>query len=107
MDRIAVYQNFSFVTQYYYAVSVMVMEKEVVLLRIYIFKLPLYFRYYCLSDNVVAGNANSALYDCPAGFYCPEGTGYDWQACPKGTYSTQIRLYQVWCKLSLHYTAQD
>ena len=30
-----------------------------------------------------------------AGFYCPEGTGYDWQACPTGTYSDQLSLANV------------
>ncbi|XP_070437007.1 multiple epidermal growth factor-like domains protein 11 isoform X2 [Equus przewalskii] len=24
---------------------------------------------------------------CPRGFYCPEGTGLNWQPCPPGTYS--------------------
>lgn len=24
---------------------------------------------------------------CPPGYFCPNGTGSDWQACPPGTYS--------------------
>lgn len=32
------------------------------------------------------------MIDCPAGFYCPNGTGYDWRACPQGTYSNQTGL---------------
>lgn len=30
---------------------------------------------------------------CPKGYYCPEGTGLDWQACPRGTYSDVQGLY--------------
>ena len=30
--------------------------------------------------------------DCPAGFYCPAGTGFDLRQCPAGTFSTQIGL---------------
>ena len=31
---------------------------------------------------------------CPAGYYCPEGTGLDWKACPRGTYSATTGLYE-------------
>nr|XP_054760934.1 uncharacterized protein LOC129267226 [Lytechinus pictus] len=30
--------------------------------------------------------------DCPAGFYCPEGTGHVWQSCPAGTFSPSTGL---------------
>lgn len=30
---------------------------------------------------------------CPAGYYCPAGTGLDWMACPRGTYSDVQGLY--------------
>ena len=29
---------------------------------------------------------------CPLGYYCPEGTGYVWQACPVGTYGEFVGL---------------
>ncbi|XP_051895656.1 multiple epidermal growth factor-like domains protein 11 [Pristis pectinata] len=32
---------------------------------------------------------------CPAGFYCPKGTEYDWQPCPRGTYSPVEGLARV------------
>ena len=31
---------------------------------------------------------------CPAGFYCPQGTGANWMACPRGTYSNTSGLYE-------------
>ncbi|XP_070551431.1 multiple epidermal growth factor-like domains protein 6 [Ptychodera flava] len=30
--------------------------------------------------------------DCPAGYYCQEGTGHVWQSCPLGTFSSQTGL---------------
>ena len=30
---------------------------------------------------------------CPAGYFCPAGTGLDWKACPRGTYSDVEGLY--------------
>jgi hypothetical protein len=32
------------------------------------------------------------LIQCPAGFYCPSGTGNVWKSCPYGTYSTNPGL---------------
>ncbi|XP_039352865.1 tumor necrosis factor receptor superfamily member 14-like [Mauremys reevesii] len=29
---------------------------------------------------------------CPKGFFCPKGTGLDWQPCPPGTYSPEQGL---------------
>ncbi|XP_010632162.1 multiple epidermal growth factor-like domains protein 11 [Fukomys damarensis] len=29
---------------------------------------------------------------CPRGFYCPKGTGLDWQPCPPGTYGPELGL---------------
>ena len=31
-------------------------------------------------------------FDCPSGFYCPLGTGYDLKPCPSGTFSPHTRL---------------
>ena len=31
---------------------------------------------------------------CPVGYYCPAGTSWDWQACPRGTYSDDLGLYE-------------
>lgn len=31
---------------------------------------------------------------CPAGYYCPAGTGPVWSQCPSGTYSALTGLYQ-------------
>lgn len=31
---------------------------------------------------------------CPTGYYCPAGTGLDWKACPRGTYSDVAGIYQ-------------
>ena len=36
---------------------------------------------------------------CPKGFYCPEGTGYDRQKCPTGTFSDAVGLHaEIQCK---------
>ena len=43
--------------------------------------------YYCLPELVTVGDVSSVITLCPEGFYCPNGTGYDWQSCPAGTYS--------------------
>ncbi|XP_062603182.1 uncharacterized protein LOC134264959 [Saccostrea cucullata] len=51
--------------------------------------------FYCLPENVTAGIPTSGHFDCPAGYYCPSGTGMDWKHCPKGTYSQQTNLFQV------------
>lgn len=60
----------------------------------------MYFRYYCTSDSAVEGDVNSVKFECPRGFYCPEGTGYDWQPCPKGTYSNAKGLSMVCSSLN-------
>ena len=44
---------------------------------------------------MTAGDPQSGYHDCPEGYYCPEGTGLNWQPCPKGTYGTQTNLYRV------------
>lgn len=33
--------------------------------------------------------------DLPVGFYCPEGTAYEWKACPPGTYSPDSGLSEL------------
>ena len=45
--------------------------------------------YYCVPELVVVGDASSTYLPCPQGFYCPNGTGHDWQPCPAGTYGMQ------------------
>ena len=32
---------------------------------------------------------------CPEGYYCPAGTGLDWQQCPPGTYNNETGLQQL------------
>ena len=62
------------------------------------FQTFLYFpRYYCVPENETLGHPDlQAGYDnCPAGYFCPEGTGLDWVPCPAGTYSDQENLYKV------------
>ena len=49
--------------------------------------------FYCLT--VQPTNADDNAITCPAGYYCPEGTGSDWQSCPAGTYSNTEGLYDV------------
>ncbi|XP_062816991.1 zonadhesin isoform X2 [Anolis carolinensis] len=51
---------------------------------------------------------------CPKGFYCPEGTGFNWQPCPPGTYSlTQGISSHTECrtcdggKFCMHHNATD
>ena len=39
-----------------------------------------------------AGNIQSIHAPCPAGYYCPNGTHYNWQPCPAGTYSNSLML---------------
>lgn len=29
---------------------------------------------------------------CPEGYYCPEGTAFDWQPCPIGTFNNETGL---------------
>ena len=57
--------------------------------------LSLLARFYCLPENVTAGNPTSGYHDCPAGYYCANGTGLDWKPCPRGTYSMQTNLFRV------------
>lgn len=42
--------------------------------------------YYCVPELSIEGNSASAKNICPMGFFCPNGTGHDWQPCPAGTY---------------------
>ena len=43
---------------------------------------------FCVGDHL-----NPAT--CRAGFYCPNGTGYNLQACPPGTFSNAVGLSLV------------
>ena len=49
---------------------------------------------FSLHYQVVEGNSTTGHRLCPRGFYCPAGTGMDWRACPAGTYSNELGLYQ-------------
>lgn len=53
---------------------------------IFIFIIVLLTGYYCIPENVVVGVAFTTYDPCPMGFFCPNGTGHDWQSCPAGTY---------------------
>lgn len=48
--------------------------------------------YYCVPELVTAGVVSSIKTLCPTGYFCPNGTGYDWQGCPAGTYSSVLGL---------------
>ena len=49
--------------------------------------------HYCLpineSDATIGG---IGIFECPVGHYCKNGTGLDMTPCPKGTFSTKVRL---------------
>ena len=45
-----------------------------------------FLRRYCLGGDLIT--------ECPEGYYCPAGTGVDWQPCPVGTFSNQTGLSQ-------------
>ena len=53
---------------------------------------PTYIGYYCVPDLVQAGDIQTIYTPCPAGYYCPNGTHYNWQPCPAGTYSNSEML---------------
>ena len=38
---------------------------------------------------------STVKHTCPAGYYCPEGTGTDWQQCPAGTFSAITGLAEA------------
>ena len=46
--------------------------------------------YYC-----VPGESDVTPAACPAGYYCPAGTGYIWTPCPLGTFSTATGLSNI------------
>ena len=43
--------------------------------------------HYCITGSSPAA--------CPAGFYCPEGTGHVWESCPAGTFSSETGLHNI------------
>lgn len=49
--------------------------------------------FYCFPLEL-ARNESIGFRICPRGFYCPEGTGLDWQSCPAGTYSDDLGLHK-------------
>lgn len=51
--------------------------------------------YYCVPENVTAGDPKSGFHACPRGYYCPPRTGLDWKACPLGTFSNRTHLSLV------------
>ena len=44
---------------------------------------------------IFTGHSTSGLSDCPVGYYCVNGTGYNPAACPAGTYSNTTGLAEV------------
>ena len=48
--------------------------------------------YYCVPELSVEGNSASAKNICPIGYFCPNGTGHNWQPCPAGTYGNSQGL---------------
>ena len=40
----------------------------------------------------IPGESNVTPLPCPAGFYCPSGTGHVWTPCPLGTFSSATGL---------------
>jgi len=42
-----------------------------------------------------AGDASSALHECPEGYYCVNGTGHNPQPCPSGSYSNVTGLSDI------------
>jgi len=50
--------------------------------------------FYCLPVNLTA-NPYSGYTKCPAGYYCPTGTGRDWKPCVPGTFSNQTGLSRL------------
>jgi hypothetical protein len=49
----------------------------------------------CLPGYYCSGGASDVSGSCKAGYYCPTATSYPNQfACPSGTYSTSIHLYE-------------
>lgn len=51
--------------------------------------------FYCVPENVTAGDPKSGYHQCPEGYYCPNGTGLDWKPCPRGTYSNSKQLHKA------------
>lgn len=51
--------------------------------------------YYCVPENVTAGDPESGYEACPRGYYCPARTGLDWKPCPRGTFSNRTTLSLV------------
>ena len=51
--------------------------------------------YYCVPNLVVPGDVSSVMSECPDGFFCPNGTGYNWDGCPAGTFGNAPRLTQA------------
>ena len=49
--------------------------------------------FYCFPLEL-ARNESIGYRICPRGYYCPQGTGLDWQSCPAGTYSDRLGLYK-------------
>lgn len=44
-------------------------------------------RYYCVNKDRTDA--------CPAGYFCPGNIGFDWKACPQGTYGPTTMLATV------------
>ena len=47
----------------------------------------MYMPLFSLFKSVIVFLLTSKFFSVHIGWYCPEGTGHDWQPCPRGTYS--------------------
>ena len=52
-------------------------------------------RFYCVPDLTTPGDISTVLQSCPEGFFCPNGTHYNWQPCPSGTFSDVKELKEA------------
>ena len=48
--------------------------------------------FYCIAEQVTPGDVSTVKSSCPQGYFCPNGTGHNWQACPAGTYGDRLEL---------------
>ena len=67
------------------------------------FKILQFEKYLCIAPLIpssfqilccffLQGDLSTVKTICPRGYFCPNGTGSDWQACPPGTYGANSRL---------------
>ena len=51
--------------------------------------------FYCVPELVIPGIVSTVTWPCPQGFFCPNGTGHDWQPCPAGSYGNSLGLAEA------------